>query len=336
MSRAKAFALRRGLLGAAAMAALAPLLSMALPAGRRRIVLTGFAGMFEGPNGLEGVVKALAERGIVDGRQVEYVRVAIPAVAEEERGRGFAYLVPKIEELVLPRKPDIIVTVGTIMTKGASLATRTIPIVGNVADPVDVGVAMSLARPGMNVTGVANGAVEVAAKTVEFTKSLVPRATRVAVFHEGRQMAARFAGHYERAARSIGLEPVMIASIDPAAMLREIRALPARRVQAGLWTWAAGEAPEVAREALAARVPMVCADESFTEAGLLASYSVVQQPIPPRLAAAVEQILRGADPGTIPFQYPQEFRLVINRRTASALKLTVPPDLLLRADRVIE
>jgi putative ABC transport system substrate-binding protein len=336
VSRGREFAVRRALLGAAALAALAPVLPMARTAGRTRIVLMGFAEMFDGPAGLEGVVKTLAERGIVDGRQVEFVRVAIPAVAEEERGRGFAYLVPKIEELVLPRKPDIIVTVGTIMTKGASLATKEIPIVGSVADPVDVGVARSLARPGMNVTGVANGAVEVAIKTVEFMKLLVPRATRVAIFHEGRQMAARFAGHYERAARSIGLEPVMIASIDPAEMLREIRSLPARRIQAGLWTWAAGSAPDVAREAMGARVPMVCADESFTEAGLLASYSVLQQPIPPRLAAAVEQILRGADPGAIPFQYPQEFRLVINRRTASALKLTVPADLLLRADRVIE
>jgi len=303
---------------------------------RKRVALVGFREMFEGEGGLEAVAKELARRGLVDGKQVEIVRVVIPAVREEERGRGLDYLVPKIRELVLPGKPDVIVVLGSIMTKGSALATREIPIVGSLADPIDAGVAQSLARPGGNVTGVALGGAETATKTIEFMKALVPKLVRVAIFHDARPMATRYAGLYERAARNQGLEPVMVASIEESDLLRELRGLSSRRVQAGLWAWPVGDAKDIAREALAARVPLVGTSEEFTEAGLLASYTAIDVAVAPNLAAAVEQILRGADPGTIPFQFPRQFRLVINRRTASALKLVVPPDLLLRADRVIE
>jgi putative ABC transport system substrate-binding protein len=304
--------------------------------GRRRVALVGFAQMFEGESGLEAVARELARRGLVDGRQVEIVRVVIPAILEEERGRGMAYLVPKIEQHLLPVKPDVIVALGSIMTKGCALATRDIPIVGSLADPVDAGVAQSLARPGGNVTGVAQGAAESATKTIEFLRVLVPKLARVAIFHDARQMATRFAGLYERAAKDQGLEPVMVSSSDWKELLRELRGIQGRRVQAGLWAWADGDPKDLAREAITARLPLVGTDEQFTEAGMLASYSVVDLAPVPKLASAVEQVLRGANPATIPFQFPQQFRLVINRRTANALKLTVPPDLLLRADRVIE
>ena len=186
------------------------------------------------------------------------------------------------------------------------------------------------------MTGVALGGAETATKTIEFMKALVPKLVRVAIFHDARPMATRFAGLYERAAKSQGLEPVMVARIEESDLLRELRGVSSRRVQAGLWAWPVGEAKDIAREALAARVPLVGTSGEFTEAGLLASYSAFGLATAPQLAAAVEQILRGVDPGTIPFQFPRQFRLVINRRTASALKLVVPPDLLLRADRVIE
>jgi putative ABC transport system substrate-binding protein len=329
--------MRPGRRAALAVLAFAPLVASAQAAGgRKRIALVGFDPMFEGETGLEAVARELARRGLVDGRQVEIVRVVIPAVLEEERGRGMAYLVPKIEQLVLPARPDVIVALGSIMTKGCALATREIPIVGSLADPVDAGVARSLARPGGNVTGVAHGAAESATKTIEFVRALVPRLSRLAIFHDARQMASRFAGLYERAARDQGLDPLMVPSIDAKELLRQLRDIQARRVQAGLWAWADGDPKEIAREALAARLPLVGTDEGQTVAGMLASYSVVDLVPAPKLAAAVEQILRGASPATIPFQFPQQFRLVINRRTASALKLAVPADLLLRADRVIE
>jgi putative ABC transport system substrate-binding protein len=128
----------------------------------------------------------------------------------------------------------------------------------------------------------------------------------------------------------------MVGAIEPEEQLRQLRQLANRQVQAGLLTWSDADPGVAAREALAARLPLVGANEAFTEAGLLASYAAVDLAPAPKLAAAVEQILRGADPATIPFQFPQLFRLVINRRTANALRLVVPPDLLLRADRVIE
>ncbi len=322
---------------ALAALALAPFAAIAQARPAKRIALVGFDGMFEdGDDGLEGVVKALARRGYVEGRQVDFLRVVIRSAPEEERGRGLAYLVPKLEQQVLPLKPDVIVVLGSIMAKGMHMATRSIPIVGSMADPVDIGVAQSLARPGGNVTGMAQGAAESAAKTVEFMRALVPKLARVAILHDSRPMATRFAGHYERAARSQGLEPIMVGAIEPEEQLKQLRQLASRQVQAGLLTWSDAQPQVAAREALAARVPLIGTSESFTEAGLLASYAAVDLAPAPKLAAAVEQILRGGDPATIPFQFPREFRLVINRRTASALKLVVPPDLLLRADRVIE
>jgi len=325
---------RRRALAALAFAPFALLAQSPRP--RKRVALVGFADMFGEDNGLEAVAKDLARRGIVEGRQVDIVHVVIHSPPEEERGRGLDYLVPKLEQQVLPAKPDVVVVLGSIMTKGMHLATREIPIVGAMADPVDIGVARSLARPGGNVTGVAGGAAETAVKTVEFLKALVPRLSRVAIFHDSRPMATRFSGHYERAAKVMGLEPVMIGGLEAADHLKALRGISSRRVQAGLVAWTETEPKDIAREAIALRLPVVGAGEHFTEAGLLASYSATNVSPAPKLAAAVEQVLRGVDPATIPFQFPQEFRLVINRRTANALNLVVPPDMLLRADRVIE
>lgn len=325
---------RRRALAALAFAPFALLAQSPRP--RKRVALVGFADMFGEDNGLEAVAKDLARRGIVEGRQVDIVRVVIHSPPEEERGRGLDYLVPKLEQQVLPAKPDVVVVLGSIMTKGMHMATREIPIVGAMADPVDIGVARSLARPGGNVTGVSAGAAETALKTVEFLKALVPRLSRVAIFHDSRPMATRFSGHYERAAKNLGLEPVMIGALEGAEHLRALRGISSRRVQGGIMAWTDAEATDVAREALAVRLPLVGTSEEFTESGLLASYSTRNRSPAPMLAAAVEQILRGIAPATIPFQFPQEFRLVINRRTANALNLVVPPDMLLRADRVIE
>jgi putative ABC transport system substrate-binding protein len=292
--------------------------------------------MYPDPGGLNEIVRSLGERGFVEGRQLEVVRVVIPGAPSDALDNFVKHLAPTIEREVLALKPDVILTLGSRMAKGTHLATRTIPIVVSVSDPVDLGLAASLARPGGNVTGLAQGLAETSVKTMEMMKLIVPRLARVAIFHDPRPLAVRGAGHYERAAKSVGLEPVMLTSMDPAELVRLLRSVPAMRIQAGFWASGAGEEEEIAREAIAARVPLFGTQEPFVEVGLLASYEAFD-PVPSaRLAAIVEQILRGTDPGTIPFQFPRQFRLVINRRTASALKLAVPPDLLLRADRVID
>jgi putative ABC transport system substrate-binding protein len=303
---------------------------------RRRLVVAGFAEMHAGPNGLDAVVRILGERGFAHGGRIEVLRVVIERPPKGSSVDDISYLASKFEREVLPLKPDVILVMGSPMTTGARRATRTIPIVTSVADPVELGVADSLARPGGNVTGLAQGVAETSVKTMEMMKALVPRLARVAIFHGPRSPGVRFAGHFERAARSVGLEPVMVPVSDLAEATRALRDLSAKAVKAAFWAGGEVDNAEVAREAIRARVPLVGPLESFTEIGFLASYVFDDPHQAQRLAAVVEQVLRGADPAVIAFQYPQSFRLAINKRTATAIGLKLGPDLLVRADRVIE
>lgn len=320
-----------------AAVALVPLVARAQAGGRRRVAFVGFPVLFEGPNGLDAVAKALAARGWADGGRIEVVRVAVEVAPEEERGRGLDYLVPLVERRLLAVKPDVIVVVGSIMTKAASVATRTIPIVGSTLDPVELGVAASIARPGANVTGIAGSHPETALKAMEFLKSLVPRLARIAIFHDSRQGATRFAGKFEGAARALGIEPVRFSALTIAELAEALRAIPARRIQAGVVGWLPPEDPgALMREAAARRLPLMGTNDGDVERGALISYSTADSAFAARMAAVVEQVLRGADPATLPFQLPQTFHLLVNKRAATALGLAVPSDLLLRADRVIE
>jgi putative ABC transport system substrate-binding protein len=320
-----------------AAVALVPLVARAQAGGRKRVAFVGFPGMFEGPNGLDAVAKALAARGWADGGRIEVVRVAIEVAPEAERGRGLDYLAPVLERRLREVKPDMIVVVGSIMTKGTSVATRTIPIVGSTLDPVDLGVAASIARPGANVTGIAGSHPDTSLKAMEFLKSLVPRLARIGIFHDSRQGATRFAGHYESAARAFGIEPVRVSALTIPELVQALRAIPVRRIQAGVVGWMPPEDPEAfLREAAARRLPLLGTNDGDVEQGALIAYTTADPALAARMAAIVEQVLRGADPATLPFQLPQTFRLVVNKRAATALGLAVPAELLLRADRVIE
>jgi putative ABC transport system substrate-binding protein len=324
---------RRRLLAAVA---LAPLLVRAQAATRRRVAFVGFAGLFPGPTGLDEVIRALAARGYAHGGRIEVVRVAIEVSLEEERGRGLAYLVPLIERQLLPLAPDVIVVVGSIMTKGVSVATRTIPVVGSASDPVELGVAASLARPGGNVTGLAGSHPETSLKAMELMRSLVPRLARIGVFHDARPSATKFAGKFEQAAKALGVEAVMVPALAGPELVRAMQAIPARRIQAGVMAWLPPDSAEAfLREAAAMRLPLLGVNDEDVERGALLAYTSTDAAFAVRMAAMVEQVVRGADPATLAIQLPQTFRLVLNRGAATALGLAVPAELVLRADRVI-
>jgi putative ABC transport system substrate-binding protein len=331
---AKRRTLRRRLL---AVVALAPLLARAKGVKRRRLSLVGFPQMFEGDDGLDQVAKSLAGMGYVHGERIEVARVPLALERADAQRRGFDYLVPELERQLLPTKPEVIVTFGSIMTKGVHLATRTIPIVGNVSDPVAMGVANSLARPGKNVTGLAGGVAETALKATELFKAVVPKLTRLAIFHDARPTATSFASHYAKAARALAIEPVMMAHYEGAGMLQAIGNLPADRFQAAVLSWSPPETDEGAfvRLALARRLPLLGTSEGHVDAGCLVVYEAVGRQMAPRLASIAAKILDGADPAEMPFEFPLNFRLVINLRTAKALGITVPPEIMLRANRVI-
>jgi ABC-type uncharacterized transport system substrate-binding protein len=130
---------------------------------------------------------------------------------------------------------------------------------------------------------------------------------------------------------------VRVSALTIPELVQALRAIPARRIQAGVVGWLPPEDPEAfLREAAAQRLPLMGTNDGDVEKGALISYTSSDPAYAARMAAIVEQVLRGANPASLPFQLPQTFHLVVNKRAATALGLAVPSDLLLRADRVIE
>lgn len=233
-------------------------------------------------------------------------------------------------------RPDVILTQGTQATAAAQRATKTIPIVTSVADPVASGFAASLAKPGGNVTGLSQGIEEIAIKTIEVMRLLVPRVAGVAILHFDGPVSRQIAGHSAKAARDAGLVPVMVPVRDAGGMVRALRGLRATKVQAAYWSVGPGDPVDIANEAIRNRMPLLTHEESRVEAGVLASLHSTSLDDGILSAQVIARIFGGADPADIPFQYPARFRLVINRRTASALGIALSPELLLRAERIIE
>ncbi len=320
----------------AALAALAEIALAAPGAGAKRVVLVRFARReATDADNLDEVLAQLGKRGFVEGRDLDVHRLVID-IRDVEGPRRFDHVTERIRQEGLPLRPDLFLTEGTGFTEAIRVVTRTVPIVTSVADPVGSGFAASLARPGGNVTGLAQGVAETAGKSIEIVRRLVPRITRLAVFHGAGTIGTRFARHYERAARVAGIEPEMFPTADEASLVAATRRAASRRVEAGILTSPDGFGAMAARAAIEARLPLIGHQEHLTDGGCLASYYARDSEGPERLAAVAEKVLRGGDPATIPFQYPLTYRLVLNRRTAKALGIDIPPDLLLRADRVIE
>lgn len=312
----------------------APFVALATARTMKRVVVLESGAPEEWRGLLAPFVQALGTLGFAEGRTVEIVCVGWMADIEERTPQGIARW---IAQKVLPLEPDVVLTDGPILTYAFRLASTTVPVVtSGVPDPVAAGLARSLARPGGNVTGLAQGLEDTSAKSAELLKRLLPRLTRVAIFCDSRPMGMRVADLYGNAAKRAGIEPVFIASTDGAQLLDALRGLRARRILAGIWVFGAVHPREVAGAALAARVPLIAIDDDWVRRGCLASYSAFEPSPYPRLAAIVAQVLRGATPAEIPFQNPERFRLAINRRTAAALGIAVPQDLLLRADQVFD
>lgn len=311
-----------------------PFHSFAAMRAMKRVVILGFGPVEDwNKSEIDQFVRSLGQHGFTEGRDVEILRVGM---ASEGKGNGPEERAKLIERDVLPYNPDVFLVDGAVMTLCLSLATRTVPIVTtSVPDAVETGFARSLAKPGGNVTGLGEGLGETSVKVAELLKRFVPHVNRIAIFSDPRPMAARIAAIYERAAKVAGLEPMIIASKNEAELFAAFRDLRARRILAGIWI-VGGNPKTLARESLAARIPLMVAEEDAVRYGCLASYRAFEPSPYPRLAAIVAQVLRGASPAEIPFQNPQQYLLAINKRTAATLGITVPPDLLLRADQVFE
>ena len=280
----------------------------------------------------EPLLKALRE-GLRDAGYVEgdNLRLEIRSAA----GKPDIQL-EKAAELVR-LKVDLIVTFFTPTALAAKQATRDIPIVmAGAGDPVATGLVESLARPGGNVTGQSSGGAEVAGKSLELARELIPAVRRVGVLaDESDPFAKAYVAEISEAARSIGIEvePIILRPGQPLEPVFET--MTGRRVD-GLLIQGSIARKEMLDLAIKHRLPALTSIQLGPSLGALASYGSDYLALARKSAVYVDKILKGAKPADLPVVFPTKFLLIINLKTANALGITVPPSLLARADEVIE
>jgi len=227
--------------------------------------------------------------------------------------------------------------------RAAMNATKTIPIVmvGTGIDPVDAGLVESLARPGGNVTGITNLSVELGGKRLELLKEAVPKIARVAVLYDPAAAGSvlQMKEDLPVAARALRLtiQPWEVRDAD--GFERVFVALNKQRPD-GLYvpggSLLAANGNRIAAFALKSRLPSMYTSREFVDAGGLMSYSADIADSHRRVAYYVDRILKGAKPADLPVEQPTKFELVINLKTAKQIGLTIPPEVLARANRLIK
>ena len=237
--------------------------------------------------------------------------------------------------------PDVILAHGASTVGPLLQATRTVPIVSPVfGDPVGAGFVDSLARPGGNVTGFVVFEYGMAVKWLELLKETVPSVTRAAVLRDPSQGSgtSQFAA-IQAVAPSLRVEVNPLNLRDPAEIERAVAAF-ARSPNGGLIVTAGATSTRdrglIVKLAERYKLPTVYYERIFVTAGGLISYGADYVEQYRRAAGYVDRILKGEKPADLPVQMPTKYELVINRKTAQALGLTIPSSLLARADEVIE
>jgi ABC-type uncharacterized transport system substrate-binding protein len=261
-------------------------------------------------------------------------------VIEWRSAEGKLDRLPALAADLVRLKVDVIVTAGSAVTRATKEATSTIPIVmAQDTDPVATGFVASLARPGGNITGLSTLAPELRGKRLELLKEIVPRLSRVAVFGSssspGNAQALR---ETERAARSLGVKLQYLDIRSPNDIERAFKAAVKGQADAVLMM-ASGplvnfQQPQIAALAVKNRLPVIWSRDYVEDGGLM-SYGVNLNDLDRRAATYVDKILKGAKPADLPVEQPKKFALVINLKAAKQIGLTIPPNVLARADRVI-
>jgi putative ABC transport system substrate-binding protein len=275
---------------------------------------------------------ALRERGYVVGRNLRIEdRVALEGYAPMAEGAA----------ALVRAKVDLIVSYGATATQTAAKATKEIPIVMIMgADPVARGLAVSLSRPGGNVTGVTTLTGSLLGKGIELLKELVPGLSRVGVLlGSGAANYSLNVREAEAAARLLKLESHIGGVGAPGEIETTIAALAKSRVGAVYVvgsTLLASHSDRVVAAIAKHRIPAAYPSERYTESGGLMVYAPSVKKAFVRAAGYVDRILKGARPAEMPIEQTSDLELVINLRTAKALGIKIPQSILQRADRAIE
>ena len=280
----------------------------------------------------DAFAQGLQELGYIDGKNI---------VIEWRFADGKADRLPGLAAELVALKPDVIVTHSTIATSVAKRATTSIPIVSaTVTDPVGNKIVETLARPGGNVTGLADISLDISAKRLELLKKLVPNVARVAVLSNPSNPAHQSvfdnirvaAGHFGITVVRVNAKVAEEIEAGFGAMLRErVNALIVNAD--GLFV---GQGAQIARLAIQNRIPSMFAFRENVLDGGLISYGQDLTVSYRKAAAYVDKILKGAKAADLPIEQPTLLHMVINRRTAKSLGIGESEELVLRADEVID
>jgi putative tryptophan/tyrosine transport system substrate-binding protein len=282
----------------------------------------------------EAIRLALRELGYIEGQDIatEY------RYAEGKRDRY-----PELAAELVRLRVDIIVVAGADpVAQAAKNATKTIPIVmvGPGRDPVEAGLVESLARPGGNVTGITNLAPELGGKRLELLKEAVPKLARVAVLYDPAApgTSREVKEDLPAAARALGLT-VRSWEVRAADGFETVFAALSKQRPDGLYvpggSLMAANRKRIADFALKSRLPSMYNNREYVDAGGLMYYGADTADSYRRVAYFVDRILKGAKPADLPVEQPTKFELVINLKTAKQIGVTIPPDLLARATKII-
>ena len=298
------------------------------PAGIHRIGILSISGSVF-PARVEAFRRRLRELGYIEGQNI---------VFEYRYAEGKQDRYPELAAELVRLKVDVLVTAGTPAARAAKNATATIPIVfAGASDPLGTGIVSSLAQPGGNITGLSLMAPDLDGKRLELLKEAVPKVARVAfLWQPGSRPQALT--KMEAAAKALGLKllSLEVRSLDDFegafARAKKERAQALITTTGGLINT---QQRRVLDFAAKNRLPAIYHYSEFVEAGGLMSYGPDNTDIWRRAATYVDKILKGAKAADLPVEQPIKFEFIINLKAAKQIGLTIPPNVLARADKVI-
>jgi len=302
------------------------------PAKVPRIGLLYSVSASSGAPRIEAFRQGLRELGYVEGKTI---------LLEDRYADSKEDRVPALAAELVRLKVDVIVTSNSGPTRAAKEATHTIPIVmARDIDPVRNGFVASLARPGGNITGLSSLAPEISGKHVELLKEIIPRLLRLAVLGTSTTPGhAQLLKEIESAAGAFGVTPQYLDVPTPKEVNSAFRAANKARADAilvlGSGVYAAHR-KQVVDITIRNRLPAIYRSREYMEVGGLMAYGVNPFDLDRRAAIYVDKILKGRMPGDLPVEQPTKFEFIINLKTAKQIGLNIPPNVLVRADKVIK
>jgi putative ABC transport system substrate-binding protein len=298
----------------------------------RRIAYFSFGGAQSQAAFLAAFREGMAELRWVEGRDYGI---------DARYGNGIVKSFEGLAAELLTSQPDVMLVTADPVVRLLADRTKTVPIVFAVGwDPVGIGVAASLQRPGGNITGLTNLAPDLGAKRLQLLKEAFPRVAHVALLFAATEITnisqvkliEDAAGHLGMRVTPFGLRDAL--DIEPT--FKRGTALGVNAYMATVDGFTNDHRQAIADRSLRSKVPAMFAGNQFIQAGGLMSYSPSQEDNFRRAAGYVDKILKGAKPGDLPIQQPSRFELVLNLKTAKAMGIKFPQSFLVRADRVIE